>query len=59
MGRIKTDEHETLRKWAVDHGKADPESLIIRQENGSILFRSTNAAKAYRRIESLYKESLG
>jgi len=58
MGRIKPDEHEALRKWAAENKAEDPESLIIRQENGSILFKSTNAAKAYRRIEKMYKDSL-
>lgn len=57
MGRIKAEDHEALRKWAADNMAEDPENLIIRQENGSILFKSTNAAKAYRRIEKMYKDS--
>jgi len=58
MGIIKPYEHEALRKWAAKNRVEDPESLILRQENGSILFKSTNAAKAYRRIENRYKDSL-
>ncbi len=57
MGRIKEEDHEALREWAAANKAEDPESLIIRS-NGSILFKSANAAKSYRRIEKMYKDSL-
>jgi len=56
MGRIKVEDHETLRKWAAESNVEDPEGLISRNKDGSIVFRSANAGKSYRRIEKMFKE---
>jgi len=56
MGRIKVEDHESLRKWAAENKVSDPEALITRNNDGSIVFRSANAGKSYRRIEKMYRE---
>lgn len=57
MGRIKVEDHESLRKWCEENKVSDPEALITRNNDGSIVFRSANSGKSYRRIEKMYREA--
>jgi hypothetical protein len=57
VGAIKPEEHDKMRKWAVDNNVEDPENLIIRTASGSIVYKSPHAMKAYKRIKSMYLDS--
>ncbi|VVB69654.1 Uncharacterised protein [uncultured archaeon] len=57
MGRIKVEDHESLRKWCAENQVSDPEDLVARNKDGSIVFRSANSGKSYRRIETMYRDA--
>lgn len=57
MGRIKVEDNEALRKWCAENKVSDPEDLVTRNKDGSIVFKSANSGKSYRRIEKIYREA--
>ena len=56
MAKIELDDHESLRLWCAEK-ISDPESLAARNNDGSVVFRSANVRKSYRRIEKMYREA--
>lgn len=56
MGKIDPKKHEEMRMWTKSQDFGDPEKLIIRKENGEILYRSKDAIIKYRRIESMFDQ---
>ncbi|RQW81558.1 MAG: hypothetical protein EHM14_00400 [Methanothrix sp.] len=57
MAKIELDDHESLRLWCTENKISDPEGLVARNKYGSVVFRSANAGKSYRRIEKMYQEA--